>query len=76
MKTVSIIFAKSPLLCYDFTTPKGSLQAMQQRKKPGKGESNKRQINEWRREKRLTFLSFNFYIVNFGQGASSLTPFS
>ena len=33
MKTVSIINAKSPIFHFDFTTPKGSLQAMRKREK-------------------------------------------
>ena len=45
---------------FDFTTPKGSLQAMQKRKKWRK-ENNKRKIKEWRIKKAV--IPYNFDIV-------------
>ena len=48
LKAMLIICAKSHIFHFDFTTPKGRLQAMQKRKK-GK-DSNKRKTNEWKKK--------------------------
>ena len=59
MRTQSTICSKSPIFHFDFTIPKGSLQAMRKSKKQGK-DRKKRKINEWRDKK---ICLFNFCIV-------------
>ena len=77
MKTMSIISGKSPIMHFDFATPKGSLWVMQKKEKNERPESNKRKVNEWR-EKRLTFLSIfiSSTLSMPGQDVTSLTLFS
>ena len=55
---------------FDFTAPKGSLEAMQKRKKWRK-ENNRRNIKEWRTKK--ADFPFNFYIICFGDTVVPLT---
>ena len=67
---MSITCAESLISHFDFTTPKGSLQAIKREKKKWGKDSNKRNINE-RREKKPDF-PFNFYIDTFGEKNAQL----